>query len=96
MSRVEEFRQARRFRRKLLLALFMFLIMMAIGLCVSDYSVNSLLKNSRRVELVKVDKREGSVYDISLLKKRVSVDTAYMYKDWERLVEQLYRLWPAN
>jgi hypothetical protein len=87
MGRVEEFRQARQFRKKLLLALFLFLVMMIVGLCVSDYSINTLLKNSKRVELVKIENKGSTVYELSFLKRKLLIDTVYMRKDWKRLME---------
>lgn len=85
MSRVERFKQARRAKKRYAITFVAFIIFMLGGICAADYSINSLMRNDNRIEVVRVEKSEDSRMTIHYLNREFQMDFRYVKRDWGRL-----------
>ncbi|MCX8130998.1 MAG: hypothetical protein N3I35_12980 [Clostridia bacterium] len=89
MNRVERFKVERKFRLKCTLLIVLFLILILTGICVSDYSINTLMKNEKKISLITV-KQEGSFnMSVSIMNIAIHLDTSYFSKDLKKIKEKL-------
>jgi hypothetical protein len=88
MNRVEKFKEARKFRIKCI-SIFVFSFLMAItGVCISDYSVNALMKNQKTIQLVEVKSIDKTKVHVSILNLGVDMDTSHFMKDFKGIREK--------
>jgi cell division septal protein FtsQ len=84
-SRVERFKEHRKIKRKYLLAALILLLLLVMGILVSDYSVNYLLKDDKHVNIVGIKSVDEYQYEISFLDYRLYITTKYISRDYEKL-----------
>lgn len=84
MNRLEKFRESRRYRRKIFSSFFLFFSLLLTGICLVDYSVNSLMNGESRINIVLVQSEESKV-EITLMNKKFRLDTKYIKKDMKKI-----------
>lgn len=84
MNRLEKFREARRYRRKIFSSFFLFFLLLFTGICIVDYTVNSLINGESRINIVSVESKESRV-EITLMNKKLRLDTKYIKKDMKKI-----------
>lgn len=85
MSRVEEYRQKRHLKRKYAAAFILFLFIITAGICMSDYSFNSIMNNEKHLELIRFTKESGSYLEINLMNKKLFVNIKYISQDFQKI-----------
>ncbi|AUS95924.1 hypothetical protein CDQ84_07610 [Clostridium thermosuccinogenes] len=85
MGRVERFREIRISRRKFRLSFLFFFLLVITGLCVVDYSVNSIMKNEYSVEFVSLEREGSSLYSLNIFDHKIYINTEYVEKDFRRI-----------
>jgi len=97
VNRVERFRQYRHSKRKIIFIFLLFILLISTGLLVADYSVNSIMLNERKIEIISLVKLDDSYMELSLMKNKLYINTRYISRDCERLkdtLKNLIHLWP--
>lgn len=84
MNRVERFRQLRKSRRKYILVVILFIMLVISGICIVDYSINSLMYDNNQIEVLSF-RNSDNCFEISILKNKFYVNTTYMKRDYEKL-----------
>ncbi|RCX17973.1 hypothetical protein DFR58_106142 [Anaerobacterium chartisolvens] len=85
MSRVESFKRARRYRAKCIMTLVLFFTLVFAGVCLSDYSVNMIMKNQSKIEIIKLEKKDDSYIMVDFMNLKLYLNTLYVKEDIERL-----------
>lgn len=83
-SRYETFRQARKVKAKLLASAALSILLLAAGVSVADYSINSLLSNQGKLTIVSV-KHDNSYCDIYFMNMKMHINTSYLLRDMNKL-----------
>jgi hypothetical protein len=89
MKRVEKYRESRYVKRKFILSFLLFFSLTIIGLCASDYSVNNILKNEKKIKLVCIEKKDSNIYKLDILNKSIEINTTYISRDYDNLKKAL-------
>lgn len=92
MGRVEQFRTARKTRWRYIGSFVLFFTLLTVGICTADYSVNSIAKNEKRVELITFKGLDKSFYEINLANKKFYVNTEYIQRDYQRFKNRVLGL----
>jgi hypothetical protein len=92
MSRLEAFRQKRLIRRRYILAVLLFLSLSTSGVCLADYSFNSIAKDEKRIKLISIDRQEGFNYLVNVLNLKTSINISRIENDYNLLMEWLEKL----
>ena len=90
MSRLERFREARKYRRKIFSSIFLFFLVLITGLCIVDYTTNSLLKDENRIKIFSVQSGDSYI-EIAFMNNKLRLDTTYIEKDRKKIREFLFR-----
>ena len=90
MSRVERFREARKYRRKIFSSIFLFFLLLITGICIVDYTTNSLLKNENCINIFSIQSGDSYI-EIAFMNNRFRLDTTYIEKDRKKIREFLLR-----
>ncbi len=85
MSRVEKFKLARRYKTKCIMTLLLFFTLVFAGICLSDYSVNMIMKNQSQIEIIKLEKKDDSYIMVDFMNLKLYFNTLYIKEDIERL-----------
>lgn len=91
IRRLEKFREARRSRRRYLCAFLLFFLLVMLGVCIADFSINNMMKNQSGIELVHFQKINESFLEISLLDKKFYIDTSYVNRDFQNLKRKMFK-----
>jgi hypothetical protein len=91
MSRVERFKEIRDRRRKYILSVSFVLIIMILGICTVDYSVNTILLDEKRLSLVTYQTLGEDELQISILNNKIPVNTTFIKRDFQRLKNILWQ-----
>lgn len=83
-SRVERFRQARMLRRKCRFVFLFFLVLLVLGVCAADYSVNVLVKNEKKIGLIYISKY-NDYYKASFLNVTFYIDVRKLSSDFSNM-----------
>jgi hypothetical protein len=85
MTRLEKFRDDRRSRKRYKLFIFILFFILTSGICVADYSVNTLISNDRSIKIVSIQNINNSFLKISLLNHKIYVNIIYLNRDYNRI-----------
>lgn len=85
MNRLEHFKEARKSRRKYVLSVSLLLIMVVTGFCIIDYSINSLMKNEKRISLVSYQYINEDRIEVNVLNNKFLVNISYIRRDFEKI-----------
>ena len=88
MGRAERFKSIRIYRRKFISSFFLFFLLMIAGICIADYSINFLIKNSKEVEIISL-KNSGTYLEISLMNRKFLLDMTYINRDYQSAIKLL-------
>ena len=69
------------------------LFLLVSGLCIVDYSVNSLLRNNSAISMITL-KNKGDFVELSVLNRRLYFNTAYMSSDMEKIRRAIKSIFP--
>ncbi|MCX7921938.1 MAG: hypothetical protein N3B21_08005 [Clostridia bacterium] len=89
MSRVEKFRQARLVRIKCILLFMLFFLIAVAGLCVSDYSINSVMKNEKAVKLITFRNISNAYLEVNFLSKKTYINIKYIIRDYQKIKNKI-------
>jgi hypothetical protein len=92
MGRLESFKQIRVTRRRYILSAFIFIMLMIPGICISDYSVNSILMNEKRIEIVGIKNVNNTYLELNLLKKKYYINIKYLQRDYEKVKNRIFEM----
>lgn len=88
MSRVQRFREIRRFRRKLLFTILFILSVLLVGIGAVDYSISSLLNGEKGFGIVTIN-NDKEYFKISLFNKALYINTKYLERDYNKISDWL-------
>lgn len=91
MGRVERFRQLRLIRQRYFYSIMVFVIILTLGICAADYSVNNLLGGRKGLGFISLD-NYGTYIEVGFMNQKVKIDTEYVNKDLDRIKQQAARL----
>ncbi|MCX7842677.1 MAG: hypothetical protein N2489_06345 [Clostridia bacterium] len=89
MGRLEKFKQERRNRRIVGLSLLLFFILVISGILVADYSVNTLMRNEKHINIVSFERVGESLIHIKFMDAGIYINTTYIRRDYQRLRDAL-------
>lgn len=84
MSRLEKYREIRITRKRYLLSVIIFLMLIIPGLCIVDYSVNSIMKGENRIDVLAIKNIKSQYIEITLMNRKHYINTVYLRRDYER------------
>lgn len=67
-----------------------------VGILASDYSVNSLLKNERRIEVVELINNKDLTMDIKILNKEFHLKLDKIYGDYQNIKKKFSQFIPSK
>jgi hypothetical protein len=88
LSRVERFREIRKFKRKLVFTFMLSFFLLLTGTSVADYSINNLMKNEKRLGIVSFTHRDDYL-EISIMSYAIHINTTYIKKDYKNIKDFL-------
>lgn len=91
MNRLEKFRGIRNYRRKLFSSFFLFFFLLISGICITDSSVNGLMKNENSVRIIYVNSKDSSI-EINFMSRKVLINTTYISSDLSRFKNMIDNL----
>lgn len=87
MNRVQRFRELRHFRLKLILAVSFFILTLVVGIGAVDYSMSGLLYNKEGFGIFSCGPYGEDYYKISFFDNSIYINTKYISRDYQKLVE---------
>lgn len=91
MGRLHKFREIRVLRQKYFFSIFIFLTILSMGLCIADYSVNSLIGVQKGLKFFSMRNYE-SYLEVIFMNQKLDIDTEYINRDLKRLRAQAERI----
>jgi hypothetical protein len=85
LKRLEEYRQKKYRKRKYMLAIVIFLLILVIGVVEVDYSINKLISGENHSSMISVKQTAVNNYEIFILNKPLKIDTTYIKRDFAKL-----------
>jgi len=82
---MKKYRQIRMNKRKFRLSRLLFFIVIITVLCISDYSINGIMKNEYSIGFVSVDKVGPALYSLNIFDYKILINTEYVEKDFRRV-----------
>jgi hypothetical protein len=90
MSRVEDFKHARVHRRKCVLILLFFLVITFTGIFVSDYCINSIVKDEKKVEVLQLESDQDRTIKFNIMNKEIKLNCSKVVNDFEYLKRKIW------
>lgn len=87
MSRVQKFREIRRFRMKLVFAILFLLSILLVGIGVADYSISSLMSGEKGFGIFSIAHDKKEYCKISFFDKDLYINTKYLERDYNRVAD---------
>jgi hypothetical protein len=88
LSRVERFKEIRKFKRKLIFTFMFSLFLLLTGTSVTDYSINNLMKNEKGLNIVSYT-HHNHCLEISIMGYKMHIDTTYIKRDYDNVKDFL-------
>ena len=85
-SRVQKFRKIRKNRNKMISVVVIFLLFVLIGISVSDYSINALMNNQTRIEMVQQD---NSAFVFNFLNHKIYLKKDFLNVEFQQIKKLL-------
>jgi hypothetical protein len=85
MNRVEEFKILRKHKRKCIFILIFFLTIIITGILVSDFSINGIIKNENKVELLKFENGKDTTIKLNVLNKVFDLHYGGVVNDFDEI-----------
>lgn len=89
MGRVDSFREVRLFRLKIFLTILLFAVLLVSGIIAADFSLNSVVSDTPKVEIIKVAEASCNLYTIDFANREYKLNTYYLSRDIQRLKKRL-------
>jgi hypothetical protein len=89
MGRVDSFREVRLVKLKIFLAMLLFIVLLVSGIIAADFSINSVVSDTPKVEIIKVAEVSCNLYTIDFANREYKLNTYYLCRDIERLKKRL-------
>lgn len=96
MSRLERFKEIRAVRRRYLFSILIFFMLLIPGICISDYSVNSILKDEKRIEVVGLKNINNQYLEVNLFKIKYHINIKYLFRDYEKVKKSILGVFNSN
>lgn len=84
---MEKFRQKRIIKKRYFAALLLFVFLLVAGLLTVDYTTNHLLLDRRQIAMAAWNNQK-SVIEITVMNKKIYVNTQYINRDLKNLREK--------
>ncbi len=81
MNRVDKFKRARSIRKRYMLSVALFFLVMVTGVIITDYSLNSLLKDEKGLNIIQV-KSVDNILEVWFMNNRFYINTKYIARDY--------------
>lgn len=95
MNRVEEYKLLRVYKRKCVMVLLLFLIITFTGVLVSDYCINSIVKNENKIEVLELKNEDNTTIKLNVLNNVIILHFSGVLKDFDSLKRKLY-MWSSS
>jgi hypothetical protein len=89
MNRVEEFKILRNHKRKCIFILLFFLIIIITGILVSDFCINSIIKNEKKVDILKMESGKDTIIRFNVLNKVFDLQYGGVVNDFDEIKSKL-------
>jgi len=89
MGRVDNFKEARHTKLKMFTAILTFMSLLIAGIFTVDYSVNSIISDTPKLEIIKVAEASSNMYTIDYANRKYKLNTYYLSRDLQRLKKRL-------
>ena len=90
MNRVEEFKLIRGYKKKCVSIILFFLVLTVAGVLVSDYCINSIVKNEKKVEILQWESGKDTTIKLSVLNSEIVVQYGGVLKDFQYLKGKVF------
>lgn len=87
MNRVQKFRELRHFKLKLIFVFSFFLLTLIAGIGIVDYSMSGLMLDKEGFGIISVGPYGEDYYKISFFDNNLYINTKYISRDYNRLVQ---------
>jgi hypothetical protein len=89
MNRVEEFKILRNHKRKCIFILLFFLTITITGILVSDFCINSIIKNEKKVDILKMESGIDTTIRLNVLNKEFDLQYGGVVNDFNEIKSKL-------
>lgn len=89
MGRTDNFKEARFARFKIFAAVMTFMSLLVVGIFTVDYSVNSIVSDTPKLEIIKVAEASSNMYTIDFANRKYSLNTYYLSRDIKKIKKRL-------
>jgi hypothetical protein len=89
MNRVEEFKILRNHKRKCIFILLFFLTITITGILVSDFCINSIIKNEKKVDILKMESGKDTTIRFNVLNKVFDLQYGGVVNDFDEIKSKL-------
>lgn len=89
MGRVDSFREVRLVKLKIFLAMLLFTVLLVSGIIAADFSINCVVSDTPKVEIIKVAEASSNLYTIDFANREYKLNTYYLSRDIQRLKKRL-------
>jgi hypothetical protein len=85
MNRVEEFKILRNHKRKCIFILLFFLIIIITGILVSDFCINSIIENEKKIDILKMESGKDTIIRFNVLNKVFDLHYGGVVNDFDEI-----------
>jgi hypothetical protein len=89
MGRVDNFKEARFTRIKMFVAVLTFMSVLTVGIFTVDYSINSIVSDTPKLEIIKVAEASSNMYTIDFANRKYNLNTYYLSRDINKIKKRL-------
>lgn len=85
MSRVEKYKKIRKINKYYAIIILMFFLILFSGLHAVNNSINMLMGNNTKENLISVKYMNNSIFHLNILNRKIKVNTIYFEKELKRM-----------
>lgn len=89
MGRVEQFKHVRSYKQKCFIVGILFFLLTFLGILVSDYAVNSVMKDEKKIRIFKIVENSDRTLKVNVMNKEVNIRYKKIYEDFQTIKNKL-------
>ena len=90
MKRVDEYKLIRIHKRKCVFVMLFFLLITLTGIIVSDYCINSIMKDEKKIGIFHLENGTGMNIKLVILNRVINLHYDRIYNDYEYLKRKVF------
>lgn len=92
MRRYEKYKSERQYKRNIILSLVVFFILIAAGVGIADFSVNSILKDENSIGVIQWNNLKNNYTELEIMNKKIYINTLYIKNDYYKFKSRIKRM----